>query len=423
MDELFLHFLWKYQKFIKLPLLLDSGEEVVILNPGKHNHNSGPDFSEAKIIIGKIEWSGSVEIHFNASDWYHHKHEIDPAYQNVILHVVWKKDKNINYTSGVEIPTLILSDFVDPLLEQEYKSYINQPSTIRCEPFLPKIPPIQQTAMLDYALADRLEAKSKSVLEILLETKNDWDQTVYKLLGRNFGFSINKESFERLTSLLPYKVLAKHLNHPEQVLALVFGVAGFLEEPIDEYQINLKNEFEFLRKKYKITTTLTRFQWKFSKLRPANFPTVRLAQFAYLLTSKKRLFSFFIDQPDIKGLESTLDIKPTKYWEVHYDFGKKLERGSNRFGAFSIENVIINTVVPLLAAYSKSIGEEKYIEHAVDLLTQLKSEKNNITKQWDALGFKNDSAFDSQALIQQYNQFCLKKRCLHCNIGIAILHR
>ncbi|MFY0599753.1 MAG: DUF2851 family protein [Cyclobacteriaceae bacterium] len=423
MDELFLHFLWKYQKFNKLPLTTSLGKEITVLKTGHHNKNAGPDFLESKIKIDQIEWAGSVEIHFKASDWLAHKHQSDPSYQNVILHVVWKNDTEIVYQNESQIPTLVLSDFVDQNLEQQYRSYINQPKAILCESFLDGLPSIQKTMMLDHALTDRLESKAKLVLDILSESNTNWDQTVYQLLGKNFGFSINKEPFEKLTTLLPYKIIAKHLDNPDQVFALIFGTAGFLETPEDEYQKSLQKEFDFLSKKYRINSPLLRHQWKFSKLRPANFPTVRLAQFATFLLGTKKLLSYFIENHGIKKLKAGLSIEPAGYWKNHYDFGKKLESGSNRFGSFSIENLLINTAVPILTAYSKTAGNESLLERGVELLEEIKSEKNNITKQWEQVGIACNSAFDTQALIQQYNEFCLKKRCLHCNIGVAILNR
>lgn len=423
MDELFLHFLWNYQKFAHFPLRLETGETISVLKQGSHNQNAGPDFLEAKISIEEVVWAGSVEIHHKASDWNHHGHEKDPAYDNVILHAVWINDQEIAYQSGSKMPTLLLSRFVEQNLEQEYNSYINQPKKILCETYLTDLPSIQKTFMIDHAIMDRLQSKSKIVLAIYNAVNNDWDETAYRLLGKNFGFSINKETFERLTVLLPFKTVCKHLNNPNQVYALIFGTAGFLDEVKDEYSLILKAEFNFLKNKYKLNTHLSRQNWKFSRMRPSNFPTVRLAQFATFLLSNKRLFSFFIEASDVKSKKKELDITPKGYWEKNYDFGKHLESGSNHLGEFSTENILINTSVPLLAAYAKHAGEEKYLEQAIAQLNDLKPERNNITKLWADIGLKAENATDSQALIQQYNEFCLKKRCLHCNIGVSILNR
>ena len=256
------------------------------------------------------------------------------------------------------------------------------------------------------------------------DANHDWNETAYRVLGRNFGFSVNKEAFEHLTKLLPYKIIGKHIDQPEQVNALLFGVAGFLDDNIkDETYLKCKTEFEFLQKKYALTSTLSRHNWKFSKLRPANFPTVRLAQFATFLIAQKKPFSLFIEEKDIGQIRKSLQISLCGYWEHHYDFGKKLSSGSNNFGQSSIDNLLINTAVPLLTAYSKSVGDQIYLDRATEILQGLKPEKNRITKAWLELGLNADSAFDSQALIQQYNEFCLKKKCLQCSIGVSLLNR
>ncbi len=424
MDEFFLHFLWKYQKFSKLPLLLADGSKLTVLKTGFHNHNSGPDFSEAKIKIDDIEWSGSVEIHYKASDWNLHRHNSDQAYDNVVLHVVWVNDKPISYTNDQLIPTLIMADFVDHNLEQQYRSYINQPKIIRCDSFLMEMADIHKTSMLDHALADRLEMKANAVLKIFEKTNNNWEETAYQLLGRNFGFSVNKDPFEKLTQSLPFRTFSKHLDQPLQIFSLIFGMAGMLEDdPQDSYQKQLKNEYQFLSKKYKLQSTLMRHHWKFSKLRPANFPTVRLAQFSNLLLMQKSLFSFFTENTDLKILKSRLSIKPQDYWQTHYDFNKKLKTGTNHFGTGSVENILINTAAPLLAAYAKSINNPELMERASEILSSIHPEKNKITKAWEAVGITCNNAYDTQAVIQQYNEFCVKKKCLHCNIGVAILHR
>jgi hypothetical protein len=424
MDEYFLHYLWQYQKFKHLPLHTVEGESISVIKVGFHNHNSGPDFLEAKVKINDIEWSGSVEIHFKSSDWIQHKHDKDEAYANVILHVVWTHDQEILHRdSQAAISTLEISKFVDHNLTESYRSYINQPQAILCASKLNNLPSIKTMMMLDHAATERLESKADVVLTIFRETGEDWEETAYRLLGKNFGFSVNKEAFATLTQSLPFKVIQKHIDHPKQVFALIFGQAGFLEKESDEYTFGLKQEFDFLRYKYQLRSSLSRVEWKFSKLRPANFPTVRLAQFATLITQQRGLFGFFTQEQDLKHIIAKLSVKPTGYWAKHYDFGKKLESGNQNLGRSSIENILINTVAPLLTAYAKTIDETKYIQQAIDMLSQLKPEQNRITKQWATNGIRPESAYQSQALLQQYNEYCVKKKCLHCNIGISILHR
>ncbi|MEO9474959.1 MAG: DUF2851 family protein [Cyclobacteriaceae bacterium] len=424
MDEYFLHFLWQYQKFAKLPLQTCNGENITVLKTGFHNHNSGPDFIEAKIKISEIEWAGSVEIHHKSSDWLLHKHQHDQSYENVILHIVWLHDKEIfTPKSKTTIPTLVLSEFVDPNLELAYRAYINQPETILCSKKLPAIPDLKKVMMMDHAVTERLESKAALIRQIYDQTERDWEETAYRILGKNFGFSVNKEPFGKLTTVLPFKIIKKHLDHPTQVFALIFGAAGFLEDTNDAYSRELAQEYAFLNRKYEINSPLQRFHWKFSKLRPANFPTVRLSQFTTLIIKQRGFFSLFIHTEEAAQLRSRLKVSPSGYWADHYDFAKKLETGENHFGQTSVDNILINTAAPLLAAYATSISETKYIERAMEMLATLKPEQNRITREWTKNGIDIESAYHSQALIQQYNEYCVKKKCLHCNIGISILHR
>lgn len=283
MDEYFLQFLWKFQKFSSQQLFLSSGEKLTVYKTGYQNFNSGPDFQEAKLQINELTWSGSVEIHYRSSDWFNHKHDKDQAYENVILHVVWINDKEVPGKSGTPIPTFEIGKYVTQNLQQEYRKYINQPGVILCRDRLPSLSSIQSRSMLDGSFAARLREKGKKTLDILQECENDWEETTYRLLAANFGFKINAESFSKLARSLPYKILRKHLDHSSQVEALLFGMAGFLETPADAYAEQLQAEFRFLSRKYQLSPILSEHHWKLSRLRPANFPTIRLVQFSALL--------------------------------------------------------------------------------------------------------------------------------------------
>jgi len=421
MDEFFLQFLWKFQKFNSQTLTLTDDQSLIVFQPGFQNEHSGPDFREAKLKIDEITWSGSVEIHYKSSDWIRHNHSKDKAYENVILHVVWIHDQEIA-VKGSQLPTLQLSDFVSQDLETTYRKYINQPETIRCADQLSNIPQIQMSTLLDRSLASRLEQKSQLVLDTLREVGEDWEETTYRMIGRNFGFKTNAEPFERLMASMPYSILRKHLHRPEQVHALIFGMAGFLEEVTDQYSESLQAEFDFLKKKYNLSPQLMRHHWKFARMRPANFPTVRLAQFAAMIQGNNQLFARLIGSENLKDIQEMIRQPLPEYWQEHYDFGKVSTR-SQKIGKSSLENVIINSLAPVLAAYSKYLDEISYLEKAQTLLEQLPAEKNSIIKKWDAVGVASQHAADSQALIYQYREFCTKKRCLNCNIGISILNR
>lgn len=419
MDEYFLQFLWKFQKFESQPLILSDGQKLTVFKPGHQNMDSGPDFHQASIKIGELTWSGSVEIHYKASDWERHGHGTDQSYDNVILHAVWIKDRDI-MLNGQPIPTLQMSDYVSANLENEYRKYINQPTTIRCSSSLNEVPEIQVSAMLDRALASRLEQKSLTVLKILSQCNGNWEETTYRTLARNFGFKTNAEPFEKLAESLPYSIVRKHHQNPTQTFALVFGMAGFLETIEDEYQQQLAEEFDYLSKKYELEPVLQRHHWKHAKMRPANFPSVRLAQMAAFLCHNDQIFATLIRSTQMKQVEKMVRKELPEYWKTHFDFGKPSKK-DQQIGKTSLENIVINSLAPVLGAYSKYLDELSYMDTAQKLLEQLPAENNNILRQWESIGISPSNAGESQALIHQYKDYCNKKRCLRCNIGVSIL--
>lgn len=422
MNENFLHFIWKFQKF-NSALETTDGETVAVFFQGNHNHDDGPDFADARIQVGEIEWNGQVEIHIKSSDWDHHNHTEDSKYNTVILHVVWSHDREIVRADGSHIPTVELKKFVNPNLASGYTTYLNQPSDILCHAHLPSVSDITWKSNLERMLAHRLERKSQTVLDIALESNYDWEEAAYQVLGRNFGFSLNADNFQQLAKKLSSKILAKHGDNPNQIEALIFGQAGFLGEESDSYQLELKNEYDFLKKKYKLSDNLHRLHWRFGKMRPSNFPTVRLAQFSSILSVHQKLFSLFSGIASVQELKSELTSTLSPYWQNHYDFNKPLKKGSNALGRSSFENLIINSVAPLLSAYSLHTDQPIMMKKAVTLLEQLKPEKNRFTNKFTALNRKAKSAFDSQAQITLYQDFCAKKNCLNCGIGSWIFNK
>jgi hypothetical protein len=269
----------------------------------------------------------------------------------------------------------------------------------------------------------RLEDKANQVLILLDQNNGDWEETTYQLLAANFGFKVNKEPFLQLAKAVPYKIIQKHRDQLLHVEALLFGQAGFLvAKTKDEYITKIFTEYEFLRKKYSLQSSqLNAAQWKFLRLRPSNFPTLRIAQFASLLHSRKSIFSHLIEIEDYKALQQFLKITPSSYWQTHYRFGKKAERAVPDFGEASADVVIINSVVPLLVAYGKAKDDWTLVDKAVNILQHIAPEKNRIVALWKELGYTSKSAFDSQGLIELYNNFCQRRQCLNCNIGSAIL--
>ncbi|MEP1095258.1 MAG: DUF2851 family protein [Cyclobacteriaceae bacterium] len=420
MDERFLHHIWKFQKLNGKLQTID-GQELIVLNQGNHNHNSGPDFEEARIKLGKIEWAGKIEIHIKSSDWLAHNHHLDKAYESVILHVVWKHDRAI-CINNEPIPTLELCGLVNQNEPKKYLSFIDQRKDILCQDQLPSVSSLTFTNQLDRMMIERLEQKAVEILDLTQSQNADWESITYLSLAKNFGFAVNKEPFLTLALSLPYKVFAKNTSGLGAE-ALVFGQSGFLNEKDDAYRQELQREYVFLKSKYGLTSRLEKQMWKFGRMRPSNFPTVRLAQFAALIKKNKHLFSTLIEIENPKDVVKLLDFNVGDYWMLHYDFGKVRKKPGGNLGKSTVENLIINTIAPLFAAYSKYTGNQSYIDKAILILEVLSAESNQITKKWSAAGQEVKSAFDSQSLIGLYKNYCTAKRCLECGIGIEILDK
>ncbi len=423
MNESFLHYLWQFQYFDKRDIKTTAGETLNILKPGILNSDSGPDFSQVKIKIDTIDWVGNVEIHVQSSGWYEHKHDQDHAYENVVLHVVWEENKPVYRNDGTRIPTLQLKHRVEDHLIKSYQRLINNPGSVSCEKSFPTVDELIKHSMIDKALMQRLETKAKLIIALLNQNKGDWEETTYQLLAASFGFKLNKEPFLQLAKSLPYKLINKHSDQLTQVEALLFGQAGFLvARSKDEYLTSLFNEYQFLGKKYElINNQLHVAQWKFLRLRPANFPTIRLAQFAALLATHKNIFSSILGLQDYKSLVHFFEIQPSPYWQSHYRFGKKSKGPVSVFGESSRDNLIINTVIPLLVAYGQTRDDWSLVDRAIHILQSIPAEKNRITKLWQNLGYASSSAFDSQGLIELYTNYCQRRECLNCSIGSALL--
>lgn len=423
MNESFLHYIWQFQYFNKEDLKCSNGDEIIVFNPGFKNTHAGPDFYNAKLKLGPIEWAGSVEIHIQSSGWREHRHQDDPNYENVVLHVVWEENEMITRKDGTLLPTLELKNRVASSFFLQYKRIVHSKNKIPCANAIHAVPDIVRISMLDKALMARLEAKAFHVAEMLQKNNGDWEETCYQMLCRNFGFKVNTDPFLQLAQSLPFKILMKHGDRLEQMEALVFGQAGFLKETVnDPYYLLLKREYALLRKKYALgTRQMSKGQWRFLRLRPANFPTIRLAQLTSVLYHHKNLFSKIISTTSWKELIPIFSVKPSAYWLHHYQFFKIQKKEIPALGRMSIENIIINSIVPMLVAYGKSKDDQRYVDRAVQLLQDTSAEENNILRAWETLGLNSTSAFDSQALIELHNSFCVRRRCLDCNIGFALL--
>jgi hypothetical protein len=423
-NEDFIHYIWQYQQFEKSNLRTTEGQRLEVLKTGNRNVNSGPDFENARFSIDDIEWIGKVEIHIKSSDWNRHQHHLDPAYENVVLHVVWKHDTEVLRSDNTTIPTLEVKNLVFQNTLLKYENLIKNTEAIPCQFHLTEVSDLAKISMIEKALAHRLQQKSEGLDELLKATNTDYEELAYRVFARNMGFKLNSDVFLRLAEVLPFKIIQKHRGNLIQIEALFFGQAGFLDEAKDEYSNLLAKEYSFLAQKYGLTNTkLERSQWRFLRTRLGNFPTVRLSQMAAVLNQPQGLFSLFLEDSSKENIEKVLRVLPSDYWQKHYDFGKKSETPLRGIGKSSIENLLINTSVQLLAFYSEKTDNYAYFEKAIKILEDIKAEQNFITKIWQNLGFSCASAFDSQALIEQYNFFCCYKKCTQCAIGVEILRK
>ncbi len=423
MNESFLHYIWQLQYFDKQDLRTSEGDEIAVLNPGLHNSHAGPDFSEAKVKLGPMEWAGSVEIHITSSGWREHRHDEDPAYENVVLHVVWEENETILRADGTPLPTLELKGRVDRSFILQYKRIVHSKSRIPCASAIHSVPDVVKMSMLDCSLMVRLEKKADAILQALQKNKGDWEETCYQMLCRNFGFKVNTDPFLQLAQSIPYRVLMKHSDKLEQIEALLFGQAGFLKETInDAYYSQLKREFTLLQGKYRLAPRqMNKAQWRFLRLRPANFPTIRMAQLSSVLFHQKNMFAKIISTKSWKELVPAFSVRPSEYWRHHYRFFKTQKKEIPPLGQMSIENIVINSIVPMMVAYGRANDDQRYVDRALQLLQETPPEDNNILRSWEGLGMLNGNAFDSQALIELHNSFCIRRRCLDCKIGCSLL--
>ena len=415
-SEFFLHYIWQNKLFNAENLTDDNNNEIKIVSPGIKNKDAGPDFFNAKIKIGNTIWAGNVEIHLNASDWYKHNHHKDKAYNNVILHVVADNDSKTISEDGKRIPSFVLN--YEKKLSDKYTKLINNKNTISCNNYIVSVDKLILNTWLSRLLIERAEQKTEYAKSLLEFKNNNWEEIFYIITARSFGFKVNALPFELLAKSLPSTILAKHKNNKFQIEALLFGQAGMLKDNTikDYYFSKLKKEYNFLKKKYKLSE-IENYLWKFLRIRPSNFPTVRISQFADLIYKSSHLFSKVIETKSISELEKIFDIKSSEYWNTHYKFGKESSLKEKRFGKSAVRNILINTIIPILFLYGKEKNKAEISEKAINFLENLKPEKNNITKKWENSGTKIKNAYFSQALIQLYNEYCIKKRCLDCRIG------
>jgi hypothetical protein len=422
MKEQFLHYIWKNRLFEQQNITTFHGDFIEILKNGRLNFDAGPDFLESEIVIGDKLWAGSVEIHVNSSDWNLHQHNGNNAYQNVILHVVWNHDCEITELRQRNVQTLVLEDYVSKEVVYNYEAIINTKfDDIYCRKFIPDIDLTQFNFWFERLLIERFEEKTEQITEILKQNNNNWEETLFKLLAKNFGQKVNVESFEIWSNSFQFSVLQKIQFNQTKVEALFFGQAGFLvENNEDDYYKTLKEEYIFLNTKYNLQAVDVSL-FKFSKMRPIGFPTIRLAQLAAIYRQRNRLFSEIIELKNLKNYHLFFEkFKLNQFWETHYTFGTASKSLSKNLTKNKINNLLINTILPIHYAYNR-IKNEVDIDYYLDLLDEMKPEKNAVLDEYEEIGFVNKSSKDSQLLIHLKKRYCSEKKCLNCAIGHHIL--
>jgi len=416
-----LYYIWKTKSFDMVDLKTKDDQTIEIIKFGTQNHDSGPDFANGKIKIGDTIWVGNIEMHVYSSDWERHCHDLDKAYDNVILHVVYEHDKEVFTTTEQFIPCLEMKDRIAKPILSKYAHLIANNNWIPCEKQISKVPEHTVSFWLQRLVAERIGNKTGVLKNILDQTNTNWEESLYIYLARYMGARVNMDPFESLAKSLPYVLLQKNKDDLQKIEALLFGQAGMLEANFeDEYFIALKREYSFLVKKYKLKA-IPPISWKFARMRPVGFPTIRIAQLAQIIFKIDRLFSRIILVNETKELKKLFKVKTSSYWDCHYRFGVEAKYKEKNLGDHSIDQLIINVICPVIFLYGKYIADEEYCERAVSHLEALKSEENNIVRKFKSIGISCKTAGDSQALIQLKNNYCNQKKCVSCSIGNSII--
>jgi hypothetical protein len=416
MTEKLLQFIWQFQYFNNRNLQTTQGDTLQILQHGTYNTNQGPDFLNARIKAGNTIWAGNIEMHVNTSDWNAHQHSIDKNYSNIILHVVWKNDAVLS----LPFPTLELQPHVSSILLSRYEELMQSARFIPCQQHIRSVSALSFIAWKERLLIERLQQRTLYVEKLLHKNNQHWEETFWWMLARNFGIKINSDSFEKIAQSIPVNILAKHKNQVQQLEALLMGQAALLDKIFeDDYPNMLRREYVFLQKKYGLIKAHAPLY--FLRMRPANFPTVRLAQLAMLVQQSHHLFSLIKEAENLQQVHELLNVTANDYWHYHYVFDETTPFKKKKLGEQMVQNICINTIIPLLYAYGNINNNEKFKSKALQWLEMLAAEKNAITKGFQQLGVENKSAFDSQALIQLKNEYCNYKLCLQCAVGNQVL--
>ena len=429
--EQLLHYVWRHKIFPLQELKTTDNLLIEVIDAGLYNHYSGPDFFNAKVKIGETLWIGNVEIHDKSSDWYAHGHDKDKAYDNVILHVAEIIDADVLNTNGQFIPQLKL--VVPDGVRNHYQELLSIDKYPPCYQIIPTLKPLMLHAWMATLQTERLEKKTEAILRRVERANGSWESAYFMTLARNYGFGINGDAFEEWATHIPLSIVAHHRDNLMQIEAFFLGQAGLLNVDTiperyqqqavkEDYFIKLRKEYLFLAHKFSLQPMDYKL-WKFLRLRPQNFPYIRLSQLANLYYDHKTGLSQLVESQNVLALQDLMSTKVTPYWETHYTFGSISNLNEKNLSPFSLNLLFINTCIPMLFAYGRHTADETLCDRAFDLLEQLKAENNYIIRLWKECGLEVRNAADSQALIQLKKEYCDKKECLRCRIGYEYLKK
>ena len=423
MTEAFLQYVWRHQMLTSREPMSTDGRHLRIVRAGELNHDSGPDFFNARVAIDGVEWAGNIEVHIRTSDWKAHRHSLDKAYNNIVLHVVYEHDTEIELQNGKRPVTLELKPYIDPSLLERYESLMQTGDKVPCGERVGEVPGFIVDGWLDRLAVERIETKAEVVRRLLDESRGSWEQTCYWLLARYFGGRINALAFELLAKATDQRLLARWKDNPQRLEAVLMGQAGLLEGYFeDDYPRQLQADYEAIRTGAGLQP-IGGYLWKFYRVRPSSFPTIRISQFARLVSCSTSLFSTLLGMTDAKQIAALFNQPAAEYWDGHYRFDQPSPSHPKVVGRTQAEMLVINAWVPLLFVYGVVHGQQQYKDRAVELLGQLPPENNNVIRLWKSVGIGVDNAARSQALLQLYNCYCSNQRCLDCTVGYNLIKR
>lgn len=429
--EKLLHYVWKHRLFPQVNLMTTDGLSVEVIDAGLHNNDAGPDFFNAKLKIGGVMWVGNVELHLKASQWYQHGHERDEAYDNVVMHVVTEADRDVFNSRNERLRQLVIS--IPQSVKDNYETLLREDRYPRCYRIIPELDTLTVHSWMSALLTERMERKAVDIAQRATEANGSWEDAYFQTLARNYGFGVNTDAFETWAKSFPIHNVDHHRDDIFQIEAFFFGQAGMLSPGFiperyreqadkDPYLSRLRMEYRFLKNKFRMEP-IDHNQWKLLRLRPQNFPQIRMSQLVTLFYNRKSNLSRLLDCKTVAEMTELFATQVTDYWQTHYTFGVESERSEKHMSKSSIQLLILNTAVPMLFAYGKYKHSEEYVNRAISILEELKAEDNNIVRMWKECGLSVSNASDSQALLQLKREYCDKKECLRCRVGYRFLKK